>query len=299
MLRKITLILMVNIIVAGSFAFFLLQKERIILADDHRHIMRNRLLINVPLNISFLENDFIYLLEEKIIQINAQQYPEPKQWGENVSGVIHRLPTMEKVIALTFDACGGAWGSDYDEELINFLVDEEIPATLFINSRWIDNNMEQFLYLANLKQFQIENHGTNHRPLSIKGGTAWGINATSSVHEVIDEVINNYKKIYELTGQKARYFRSGTAYYDEIAVQIVEDLGMEVVNYDILGDAGATYSANQVKEALLSSKPGSIALLHMNQPSKGTAEGVKLAIPLLKEQGFTFVTLDEGFKLGE
>lgn len=79
-----------------------------------------------------------------------------------------------------------------------------------------------------------------------------------------------------------------------MAVEIVQQLGMSVVNYDILGDAGATFSANQVKQALLSSKPGSIVLLHMNQPSSGTAEGVKMAIPLLRDQGFRFVTLDEG-----
>lgn len=90
-----------------------------------------------------------------------------------------------------------------------------------------------------------------------------------------------------------RYFRSGTAFYDEVAIELANALGYEVVNFDILGDAGATYSSAQVEEALLTAKPGSIALLHMNQPSSGTANGVKQAVPILREVGFTFVQLND------
>ena len=60
-----------------------------------------------------------------------------------------------------------------------------------------------------------------------------------------------------------------------------------------MGDAGATYSAAEVERALLRAEPGSIALLHMNQPNSGTAEGVSQAVPLLHTEGFTFVHLDD------
>ncbi len=215
------------------------------------------------------------------------------EWGEQVSGVKNRLHTTDQVIALTFDACGGIYGNGFDEELIEFLRQERIPATLFINYRWIEENTEQFIDLSEDELFRIENHGTAHLPLSIHGRGAWGIDGTSSVEEVIDEVMINQEKIIEITGDIPRFFRSGTAYYDDIAVEIVENLGLTVVNYDILGDAGATYSSNQVKNALLQSERGSIPLLHMNQPESGTAEGVKQAVPLLKEQGFEFVHIHD------
>ncbi|MCD8501893.1 MAG: polysaccharide deacetylase family protein [Bacillaceae bacterium] len=229
-------------------------------------------------------------LAEKVKEID---FSAPVEWGENVTGVITRLPTDERLIALTFDACGGPYGSRYDQELMNFLIEEEIKATLFFNYRWIQTNLDEFLYLAGLDQFQIANHGTEHRPLSVNGARAWGINGTNSVEEVIDEVMINYEFVKELTGIEMKFYRSGTAFYDEVAVEIVQHLGMSVINYDILGDAGATFSANDVQKALLSSRPGSIVLLHMNQPSSGTAEGVRKAIPMLREQGFRFVTLDE------
>ncbi|WNF38587.1 polysaccharide deacetylase family protein [Bacillaceae bacterium IKA-2] len=298
MIRKLTLIATISLFLVIGYLFFPFNTSSSVkLGNDHSYFNRSdKEIVNIqpPLFIQPLEN-----LAEKIIAVKQKNYSEPRQWGENVTNVIRNFNTDKKVVALTFDACGGEFGSGYDEKLINFLITEKIPATLFVNSRWIDTNLETFLYLASLKQFQIENHGTEHRPLSIKGGTAWGIKGTTSVDEVIAEVVTNYEKIKNLTGHESRYFRSGTAFYDEVAVQIVEDLGMKVVNYDILGDAGATFTANQVKEALLKAQPGSIALLHMNQPSKGTAAGVQMAIPLLKELGFSFITLDEGERLDE
>jgi peptidoglycan/xylan/chitin deacetylase (PgdA/CDA1 family) len=73
----------------------------------------------------------------------------------------------------------------------------------------------------------------------------------------------------------------------------VSDLGLRVVNFNVLGDAGATYSAAQVVAAMLSSTPGSIILAHMNRPDRGTAEGIAAALPKLRKRGFRFVHLSE------
>lgn len=57
----------------------------------------------------------------------------PTVWGENIEGVVTKIDTRDKVVALTFDACDGTPDS-YDEALIDFLIEEQIPATLFINA---------------------------------------------------------------------------------------------------------------------------------------------------------------------
>ncbi|MFC7439980.1 polysaccharide deacetylase family protein [Laceyella putida] len=221
---------------------------------------------------------------------------QPSKWGEHLPGVIDRLPTKEKVIALTFDACGGQHGSGYDAALIQYLERERIPATLFINSRWIERNKPTFMRLAQHPLFEIENHGTAHRPLSVNGRAIYGIRGTGSVNEAMDEVLGNDRKILELTGRKPKFFRSGTAYYDDVAVNIVHDIGERPVNFDVVGDAGATFSAKQVKQALLQAKPGSIVILHFNRPAGDTAEGLKQAIPLLRQKGYRFVKLEDMLK---
>ncbi|MBE3577556.1 MAG: polysaccharide deacetylase family protein [Limnochordales bacterium] len=218
----------------------------------------------------------------------------PQTWGERVPGVITRIDTSEKVVALTLDACGGGGRSNgYDKELIDFLIREGIPATLFISARWIDANYETFMELAHNPLFTIANHGYLHKPLSVTGRSVYGVGGTADVGEVIDEVLLNERKIESLTGRKPRYFRSGTAYYDEVAVKIVNDLGEKVIGFDVLGDAGATFSKDQVKKALLGVRPGSIIIAHMNHPEAETAEGIMAAVPELRSKGFRFVKLEE------
>jgi peptidoglycan/xylan/chitin deacetylase (PgdA/CDA1 family) len=218
----------------------------------------------------------------------------PGQWGERIPGVITGLPTTAKVVALTFDACGtSGLSKGYDRDLIDFLNREQIPATLFLSSLWIDANPETAKALAANPLFEIENHGLRHRPCSVNGRSAYGLPGTENVAEVVDEVELSARKLARLTGKRPRFYRSGTAYYDEVAVQIVAALGYRALNYNVLGDAGATFKTDQVKKALLSAKPGSIVLCHMNHPEAETAEGVIAAVPEMRKMGFEFVRLDQ------
>lgn len=142
------------------------------------------------------------LSREKIISSVAQK--TPREWGEKVTGVKTRLNTDQKVIALTFDACGGHRGSGYDAKLIKYLKGEKIPATLFLSGKWIDANVRIVRELTKEPLFEIENHGLNHRPCSVDGRSAYGIAGTKSVGEIFDEIEQNAIKIQNLTGRKPR-----------------------------------------------------------------------------------------------
>lgn len=217
----------------------------------------------------------------------------PKQWGENVKGVKTKLFTNKKVIALTMDACGSPLGMGYDEKLINFLEQENIPATLFINTRWINKNLSTLKKLSSNPLFEIANHGLEHKPASVNGKSIYGLSGTNSVEELVDEIELNARKIESITHKRPKYFRSGTAYYDEVAVSVANKLNHQVVGFSILGDAGATFSAKKVKEAFLKAKKGEIAIIHMNHPESQTAIGTIEAIKELKKEGFRFVRLSD------
>jgi peptidoglycan/xylan/chitin deacetylase (PgdA/CDA1 family) len=218
---------------------------------------------------------------------------KPSQWGENVTGVRTRLTTGEKVVALTLDACGSARGQGVDARLMDFLEKERIPATLFINARWIDVNPGLFRRLAANPLFEIANHGLRHKPASVNGRSVYGIEGTKDVGGVIEEIELNARKIEAITGKRPKLYRSGTAYYDEVAVEIAGVLGHEVAGYSVLGDAGATFSAAQVKSALLGAVQGDVILCHMNHPESGTGAGIIAAVPELKRRGFTFVRMSD------
>ncbi|MBR1544701.1 MAG: polysaccharide deacetylase family protein, partial [Alphaproteobacteria bacterium] len=191
----------------------------------------------------------------------------PQQWGENISGVIKTLPTKNKVLALTLDACGSK-NDSLDEDLIAFLTENEIPATLFINYRWIKKYPEKFEKLYSNPLFEIENHGHHHVPASLNGNSIYGIKGTANSYELFNEVVENANYIEKITGRRPKFYRSGTAYYDEYAVRQIYDMGFIPIGFNILGDAGATYTAEQVKNALLKSKPADIIIAHANHPEK-------------------------------
>lgn len=215
----------------------------------------------------------------------------PSQWQETVTGVKTRIAGDEKLLALTFDLCGSPRGMGFDRRITDFLEREGIPATIFVSGRWIGPNIETFRHLATTPLFEIANHGTSHRPASINGRAAYGIAGTRNIGELVDEIEANAERIAALTGKRPRFYRSGTAYYDEVAVKIANDLGHQVAGFSLLGDAGATYGTEQVAAALLAAKPGDIVILHLNHPESGTAEGLLKALPELRKRGFRFVRL--------
>lgn len=219
---------------------------------------------------------------------------QSQQWGEKVTGVAYALDTGDRVLALTFDLCGGSRGANgYDAELVGYLEAARIPVTFFVSGTWCDANPGQFRHLAANRLFEIGNHGLEHRPLSTAGRQVYGIAGTGSLKEAITEVDGNAARIERLTGKKPHFYRSGTNYYDEVAVAAIRELGYTAVGYSVLGDAGATYNREQVRQTLLGARPGAIVLMHANHPESGTAEGVMAAVPELLNRGCRFVTLSD------
>lgn len=221
----------------------------------------------------------------------------PHHWGLTGPGIVERLSTRKNVVALTFDACGGPQqrgaGSKVDQALVDLLRRHNCKATLFLNSRWIAANPRVTDELVADPLFEIANHGTRHLPLSVTGRSAYGIAGTRSVGEVYDEVAGNHRTLSALLGRPARFFRSGTAYADDVATRIAADLGETVVNFSVNGDGGATFSANQVATALGTAGAGDIVISHMNRPERQTAKGYARGLPRLLDRGLSTVTLSE------
>ncbi|WP_246350123.1 polysaccharide deacetylase family protein [Nocardia barduliensis] len=215
----------------------------------------------------------------------------PQRWGVDMPGITSTFTAAGKQMALTFDACGGPGNNDIDESLMNFLIAERIPATLFLNKRWIDANRARAAQLAANPLFELANHGVAHKPLSVNGRAAYGIAGTGSAQEAADEVWANHELLSALTGRPPRFFRAGTAHYDDVAVSVVRELGEIPVGFSINADFGATASATEVQSAMNAVAPGAISLAHMHRPHSGTAAGMIAALPRIRAMGYTFVHL--------
>lgn len=212
----------------------------------------------------------------------------PTAFGLEVPGIVLRHPG--RGVALTFDLCGGPQGDSLDRDLWDLLRQHAIASTFFVNSRWLRANPSLARELAADPLIEIANHGHEHRPLTVDGRAAYGIGGTPDVGAAYDEVAAPVPALTELGGPPL-WFRSGTAHCDDVGVSIAEALGQRVVNFSINGDAGATFTPEQVATEVGRAGDGDIVIAHANQPGSGTAAGLALALPDMLDRGVTFVRL--------
>src|SRR5260221_8192247 len=219
---------------------------------------------------------------------------KPGKFGEFVPGMKTKIITTKKIIALTFDACGGPTGSEVDTELMEFLKKEKIQATLFVSGPWIEKNDSLFRQLCLEPLFEIENHGFEHCLCSVITNSKYGIGGTGSVSAAFDEIDINAKKIELYSRKTPKFFRPAAVAADQACVAIANELKEKIISYDVLsGDAVPGTPADAIKKNILKKvKPGSIVIMHMNHPERNGFEALTEVIPELRKQGYEFVKLE-------
>ncbi|HOP31044.1 MAG TPA: polysaccharide deacetylase family protein [Spirochaetota bacterium] len=219
---------------------------------------------------------------------------KPAVFSQWAPGVKTRINTTEKVAALTLDACGGRKGNGYDKELIDFLRENKIPASLFMTALWIDANRELSVELSRDPLFEIENHGYRHKPASVNGRLIYGKRGTKTPGDLFDEIELNAEKIQALTGKRPLFYRPGTAYFDDVAVKLCRDLNHIPMNFSVISGDAAGFSAARIERRILSQvKPGSVIIAHMNHPGNRLCPAMKRSLLKLKAEGYRFVKLSE------
>lgn len=206
----------------------------------------------------------------------------------------HKLvpqPGVDKQVALTLDACSGK----YDSDLIDFLIQHRIPATLFVTKRWLDRNPAGLSVIkAHLDLFQVEDHGEKHIPAVIGAGkSVYGIPGEPDVSHLRREVLEGARAIEEATGIAPRWYRDATAEYDSRSVEEIGKLGYKIAGFSVNADNGATSKKSAIEKRLARIKPGDVIIAHMNKPSSDTAEGLTAGLTRLLQEGVVFVRLDQ------
>ena len=219
----------------------------------------------------------------------------PGTFGENIKGVIKTLPkAVKKTLALTLDACSGRGMGSFDKEMIDWLTQHKVKATLFLSGKWIRSNRNLTKELAQNPLFDIQNHGYDHYPASSIGQSAYKIPGTKNIEHLFDEIIQNQNLLETITGRKTRYYRPGTGFIDQKALKLSQAIGHRVIGYDVVaGDASHPNSKDAILKNLKRAKSGSIIIIHMNHPEWQSFEALKEWAEEKLSQGFQFVHLDD------
>lgn len=216
-------------------------------------------------------------------------------WGQGRPVEIHDrlLPdgSAQKRVALTLDACTGR----FDEDLIEFLIRNRIPTTLFVTKKWLDANPRGVAVIkAHLDLLEVEDHGANHIPAVIgKGRMVYGIPGEPDIVHLRREVSEGARAIQRMIGIAPRWYRGATAEYDAQASAEIERMGYGIAGFSVNADAGATLKRPAIEARLKNVKDGDVIIAHMNKPASDTAEGLADGLTWLLKQGFVFVRLDQ------
>jgi len=194
-------------------------------------------------------------------------------------------------VALTLDACGGA----YDAELIDFLVRERIAATVFATRKWLNRNPDGLrALLAHPELFEIEDHGADHVPAVIGASRrVYGIRGEPDLDHLKAEVLGGASAVAAATGRVPHWYRGATAVYDPQAVLAIEALGFGVAGFSLNADAGATLHERQIVARVRAAVDGDVIIAHVNRPRGETAEGLSIALADLLRRGYRFVRLQD------
>jgi peptidoglycan/xylan/chitin deacetylase (PgdA/CDA1 family) len=197
--------------------------------------------------------------------------------------VITRLPTDERVVALTFDACEQHAPVKLDTGISDYLVANHIPFTLFLSGRFAQDNADAVKRLAKLEFVELENHSWDH-PNKMQ---------RLADNDVRDEILKTDAEIAGLTGRGTVFFRFPAISYDSRTLADAEALGFVVVHYRWeVGDPDPKETANRiVRETLEGTRPGDILIYHINGRGWHTAEALPRMIEGLRTKGYRFVLL--------
>ena len=201
--------------------------------------------------------------------------------------LMHRGSARPEV-ALTLDACGGG----VDLRILDALIRNGIPATVFVSARWLRRNPEAFARLrANPDLFEIENHGRDHVPAVDRPLTVFGLAAAGSLPAVEAEVSGGAAAIVTAGGQAPHWFRGATARYSITAIAAIRAMGYRIAGYSLNGDGGASLSAEETADRIAAARDGDVILAHLNQPGRAAGAGVVQGLLRLQSRGFRFVRL--------
>jgi len=208
--------------------------------------------------------------------------PSPSQ-----GAVITRLPTHERVVALTFDACETITPAYFDMPLLNYLLKEKLPFTLFLSGKFAlePSNALVIRELAGNPRVEIENHSFYH-PLHMERLPA---------QRVKEEVLKTQKLLFRLTRRKTRFFRFPGGYCSARTVALVEKLGYRVVHWTFTsGDPDRRITPKKLENWVLEkTRPGSILIFHINGRGYSTSTALPVIVKELVRKGYRFVRLDQ------
>jgi peptidoglycan/xylan/chitin deacetylase (PgdA/CDA1 family) len=218
------------------------------------------------------------------------------------------LPPDRKLIALTFDLCEeSGYVSGYDGRIVDLLRAQGIKATFFAGGKWMETHPERAAQLIADPLFEVGSHGLSHADLSKtnEAKTAEEIALTEAAYTRAKTALTARQCVLGAAApappEQLRLFRFPYGRCNAKSLAAAGDAGLLAVQWDVVtGDPDPRVSAKTIANTILTrAHPGAIVVAHANGRGSNTAAALAVALPKLKEQGYSFVTVSELLEAGK
>ena len=193
----------------------------------------------------------------------------------------------DKVIALTFD--DGPWDKQTDE-ILDILEQNDAKATFFTVGQCISGHEKELQRAASMG-CEIGTHTWDHAE-----GSGEGVSLIKmSTDERKQEVQKGLEAIKNATGQEAStIFRCPGGNFDTSVATDLEGIVTAEIGWNVDTTDWKKPGADVIVQRIQSAGPGNIILMHDGGGDRSqTIEGLRQALPKLKEQGYSFITVQE------
>ena len=193
----------------------------------------------------------------------------------------------DKVIALTFD--DGPWDKQTDE-ILDILEQNDAKATFFTVGQCISGHEKELQRAAGMG-CEIGTHTWDHAE-----GSGEGVSLIKmSTDERKQEVQKGLEAIKNATGQEAStIFRCPGGNFDTSVATDLEGIVTAEIGWNVDTTDWKKPGADVIAQRIQSAGPGNIILMHDGGGDRSqTIEGLRQALPKLKEQGYSFITVQE------
>ena len=193
----------------------------------------------------------------------------------------------DKVIALTFD--DGPWDKQTDE-ILDILEQNDAKATFFTVGQCISGHEKELQRAASMG-CEIGTHTWDHAE-----GSGEGVSLIKmSTDERKQEVQKGLEAIKNATGQEAStIFRCPGGNFDTSVATDLEGIVTAEIGWNVDTTDWMKPGADVIAQRIQSAGPGNIILMHDGGGDRSqTIEGLRQALPKLKEQGYSFITVQE------
>lgn len=200
-----------------------------------------------------------------------------------------------KIAALTLDACGG----HFDWELANYLLANNIPATVFVTKGFLTANPKAVLFLKSRPDlFELANHGESHIAPVYGGGKIVGVTKASDLNGVLKEIGEGERAMTQSFGYASPVYRGAAAVYEKDVLERFAQWGRYPAGYSLAVDGGGGFNAIKIAQMFSKIKPGDVILAHIVRPDRRLGGILAQNIEQLRLQGWVFVSFGQASALG-